>query len=215
MHQHSPNRSTDRAYPSSATLRFCALFGFAGAAVFLISLILLHLNRSGFDWLGEYASDLANGSNGWLFGLGASSHGLGNLALAVGLWLTLEPGRPRNWGVSLFALAATGMLMAAVFSTDPSGAGPTLEGIMHRAAAGLAFFAELASLYLFSIAFQSARFWRPYHGFALTLAVLSTLALTLFLIAIQLSSAAGLVERLALAVFMLFELWVAWRLLIE
>lgn len=215
MHQHSPNRSTDRRYPSSATLQFCALFGFAGAAVFLISLILLHLNRPGFDWLDEYASDLANGPNGWLFGFGAGSHGLGNLALAVGLWLTLEPGRPRNWGVSLFALAAAGMLMAAVFSTDPSGAGPTPEGIMHRAAAGLAFFAELASLYLLSIAFQAARFWHRYHGFALTLAVLSTLALTLFLIAIQLSIAAGLAERLALAVFMFFELWVAWRLLIE
>lgn len=215
MHDNSPNRSTDRQNPSSLTLRFCALFGFGGAAVFLISLILLHLNRPEFDWLGEYASDLANGPYGWLFALGAISHGLGNLALSVGLWLTLEPGKPRNWGVSLFALAATGMLMAAVFTTDPFGAGLTPEGIMHRAAAGLAFFAELASLYLFSIAFQSARFWRPYHEFALTLAVMSTLALTLFLIAIQLGNAAGLAERLALAVFMLFELWVAWRLLIE
>jgi hypothetical protein len=106
-----------------------------------------------------------------------------------------------------------GVLLAALFSTDPSGAAPTLEGKVHRAAAGLALFFELGSLYLFSIAFQTARIWRPYHGFSLSLAVLSTLALTVFLIAIQLGIAPGLAERVALAVFMLFELWVAWRLL--
>lgn len=202
-------------HPSIFMARLCAVSGLLGATIFILSLLVLHLTLSGFDWLGEYASDLANAPNGWLFSFGTISHGLGNLALAFGLWLTLDPGKTRNWGVGLFSLAAMGMLLVALFSTDPPGGPSTLEGMMHRTVAGLAFLSELAALYVFSVAFRFSRLWRPYHGFPFLLAILSTLAMTALLVAIQFGIAPGLAERLTLTLFMVFDIWAAYRLLVQ
>lgn len=197
----------------SRTVRICSLAGLGGATIFLLSLIWQHLELPSFDWLGEYASDLANRPSGWLFALGMFAHGLGNLALAQALRLTLDPGRLRKWGVGLFSLAAAAMILTALFPTEPSGAVASLVGMMHRAAASLAFFAELAAFYVFGIAFQSSRSWRSHHRTSLFLAVLSTLSLMVFVIANQLDIAPGLAERIALASFIGWELWAIYHLL--
>ena len=82
-----------------------------------------------------------------------------------------------------------------------------MSGQLHRAAASTAFALELAALFVFSAAFRRQRVWRRRRAVSLALSAIAATALTVFVIAIQLDIAPGLAERVALAVFLVWEVW--------
>ncbi len=184
--------------------------GLFGAAAFAGSLTLLHLARAGtVDWPRHYVSDFANGQLGWIFLLGALVHGVGNLCLTLGLYLCLGRGWTRNWAVALFGVAASGMVVAGVFPTDPGGTATTLAGRVHFAATALAFPVELVALLLFAAAFRQHPHWRHRTGTSHLLTVVAAAGLAGFFIAVWLNQLPGLAERLALAGFLVWEFWAA------
>ena len=196
-----------REHRFSWPVRRLALLGLAGVAVFGAAIIALHLTGSGVDWTSDYVSDLANQPFGWLFMVGAFVHGWGNLALTLALRGALRPGPLRTWSVLLFGLAAVGILLAALFPIEAPGQAPNLPGQIHRGAASLAFALELAALFVFSAAFRRQLDWRRQRAASLVLSVIAATAVTAFVIAIQLDIAPGLAERVALAVFLVWEVW--------
>ncbi|MAZ05070.1 DUF998 domain-containing protein [uncultured Marinobacter sp.] len=196
-----------REYTFSWPVRRLALLGLAGVAVFGTSIIALHLTGSGVGWTDDYVSDLANQPFGWLFMVGGFAHGGGNLALALGLRGALRPGRWRTWAVTLLGLASVGILLVALFPVEAPGQAPSVSGQLHRAAASTAFALELAALFVFSAAFRRQRVWRRRRAVSLALSAIAATALTVFVIAIQLDIAPGLAERVALAVFLVWEVW--------
>jgi len=194
-------------------VRLYGLLALAGALTFVISLATLHLMSTGLDWKGDYVSNLANGPHGWIFGFGTFIHGWGNLALALGLRGALRPGQTRSWAVLLFGLAAAGVLLTALFPTDPTGQTPSVIGQIHRTVASAAFALELAALFVFSLTFSRDRRWRRKQTVSLVLSVISAIAVTWFVIAIQLGVMPGLAERTALALLLSWELWVIFQLI--
>jgi len=188
------------------------LLGLVGVVSLLSSLVALHLMISGFDWINDYASDLANQPYGGLFVAGTIVHGLGNLSLSLGLRAALRPGRLRTWAVLLFGLAAAGLVLSALFPTDSAGQ-VSMAGRIHRTVVSLAFAFELAALFVFSDAFRQNRRWRSRRPLSLALSSISAVAVTLFVIAVQVDIAPGLAERLALSAYMSWELWVIYQLI--
>jgi len=194
-------------------VRLYGLLALVGMATFMTSLIVLHLMGTDIDWMHGYVSYLANKPLGWVFITGTFVHGLGNLALTMGLRDALNPGRLRNWAVVLFGLAAVGILLTTLFPIEPPGQTPGTAGLAHRAFASATFALELAALFAFSAAFRRRRRWRRQQAVSLALSVSAAVALTAFFIAIQVDIAPGLAERVALAVLLAWELWISFQLI--
>ncbi len=198
--------------PDPPRTRLHGLLGLAGIGTFLAALVMVHMGSPGIDMVRGYVSNLANEPLGIVFMAGTVVHGLGNLALAVGLARAVNPVPGRTAAVWLFALAAGGILAAAVFPVDPPGAPVTWSGQLHRAFASTAFVLELAALFTFAAAFREDPRWQRERPLTLALAVAAAAALTAFVISIQIGWAPGLTERLALAVFLAWEIRAALRL---
>jgi hypothetical membrane protein len=192
-----------------------AVFGLAGllgASLFAVSLVFLHWARTDVDWTRHYVSQFANERLGWVFVSGALVHGLGNLVLGLGLHRSLDRSPRSVWAVLLFGLAAAGIVVAAIFQIDPPGQAPTPAGLIHRAVASATFPVELVALFLFSAAFAGQPRWRERRGTSFALATIAAVASAGFLLAFILNRVPGLAERLALASFLAWELWVARQL---
>lgn len=184
--------------------------GLIGATAFAGSLTLLHLAATGaIDWPRHYVSDFANEPFGWIFVLGALVHGAGNLCLTLGLYRCLGRGWPRNGAVALFGLAATGVVIAGVFPTDPGGTATSLVGRVHFAATALSFPVELVALLLFAAAFRRHPRWRHRTGTSQRLTLVAGVGLAGFFVAVWLDQLPGLAERFALAGFLVWEFWAA------
>ncbi len=194
-------------------VRLYGLLALAGAVTFVVSLATLHLMSSGLDWKGDYVSNLANEPHGWVFGFGTFIHGWGNLALALGLHGALPPGRLRTWAIWLFSLAAAGVLLTALFPTDPAGQAPSITGQIHRIVASAAFALELAALFVFSLIFSRSLRWCRKQTIPLVLSVSAAVVVTWFVVAIQVGLMPGLAERTALTLLLSWELWVIFQLI--
>lgn len=202
-----------REYVFPWPVRRFGLVGLLGLVAFVSSVIVLHLTSDGIDLTRHYVSNLANQPLGWVFMVGAFVHGWGNLALVLGLRGALRPGRLRTWAVLLFGLAAVGILLAALFPIDAPDQAASVSGRIHRSAASATFALELAALLVFSAAFGHQRRWRRQRRVSLTLSAGAAAALTAFVIAIQLDVMPGLAERVALAIFLVWEIWVSVQLI--
>ncbi len=202
----------ENVFPRS--VRWYGTIGLLGLFAFLSSLIILHLNlaNTNIDWMRYYVSYLANEPLGWVFAVGALVHGSGNLALSLGLRNALPQGRQRTWATGLFALAAVGILLAALFPIDPSNQVPSTSGRIHRSAASATFMLELVAMFIFSTAFGRHHYWRRQQLVSWVLSIAAAVALVTLAIAIYLDVAPGLVERVALTVFLAWEVWIAVQL---
>ena len=198
---------------SEHPVRPFGVIGLAGASIFLLSLAFLQIMRGDVDWTAHYVSDFVNGTLGWLFVVSALVHGFGNLALTIGARRSLEPGVPRAWGSGLLFVSAAGILMAALFPTDPAESVLTWVGLVHRTAVTVSFILELAALFLFSIAFARSSPWKPYARQSLVLAIFAAGGLSIFFLVVVLDRLPGLGERVALASFLAWELWASFRLI--
>lgn len=193
-------------------LRIYGLVGLLGAAVFTLSLAVLHLTGTEVDWRQDYVSHLAHNHLGWVFVSGTVIHGFGNLALSLGLRRSLGPGRIQTWAALLFGMAATGIVLTVIFPIDPVGASPSLVGLAHRGVVYIAFSGQLLALFLFSVAFARDPHWRWRSGAAFALSAIAAVALAGFLVAALLNQMPGLAERLSLASFLAWDFWVAFHL---
>lgn len=206
----APNMTKESTFPWP--VRLYGQLGLTGIAVFVLSLVVVHLVSTDFDWMRDYVSYLANEPLGSVFLAGAFVHGWGNLALALGLRGALLPGRLRTWAVLLFSLAATGILLASLFPVDPPGQVRSTRGFIHIAVASATFLLELAALFVFSVVFGRDRCWHRQQSVSLVLSVSAAIALLAFAIAIQVDVAPGLAERVATAILLAWEIWVCFQL---
>jgi hypothetical protein len=211
MHRDNAGRESHQG--NVKTVRGWGWLAFTGILAFLLSLVALHFTGRPIDMQERYLSELANRQAGWIFDAGTLIHGLGNLALAMGLRASLPKSRLRGWSVSLFGLAAIGIVVAGIFSIDSPGMALTVSGAIHRAATSGAFAAELAALFIFSQAFAHCPSWKEFKGISLWLSGCAAVALLVFVISIELDFMPGLTERVALIVFLCWEIWVVLRLI--
>jgi len=195
------------------SVRRYGLLSLLGLCTFASSLVVMHVMNNDIDWLNHYVSNLANEQFGWIFVSAAFIHGLGNLSLSLGLRGALRPGQLRSWAVSLLGLAAVGILLAAIYPTDRPDQIPSFTGRVHRTAASATFLLELASIFIFSVAFGRDSHWRRQKTISLVLSVIAAISLAVFIVAVLTGVAPGLAERVALVVLLAWELWISFQLI--
>lgn len=176
-----------------------------GVLVFWGGQVALHVVRTDLSIVNDYVSDYANGPWGPLFTISTLVHGVGNLATAAGLGYALGRERVSRAGVVLFAVAALGLLVAAIFPTGPPDAPQTVTSLVHGVAATGSFTVELAALALFGLASRVDAAWRRYLKLSLGFTLVAAFMLAWLLVAIRAGWAPGLAERAALLTFTVWE----------
>lgn len=194
-------------------LTLSGLAGLVGALSFAVTIIALHLLRANVDLTRHYVSEFANGPLGVWFVFGAVAHGLGNVALGVGLRRSLAPNVLSTTGVLLFVVAAVGIITAALFPTDTGAPARTLVGVVHRVVVSVSFPVELIALFLFSAAFMTSSYWRTRATLSFAWVSVAALAVSWFFLAVFRNHLPGLAERAALGSLLLWEVFVAIELM--
>lgn len=192
--------------------RSAGILGVLATLFFAGTVLALHWVRPDIGVVQNYVSEYANGPWGALFSVSSFVHGVGNLAVAAGLWLAL-PGSPiGRAGAALFGLSAVGVLVAAVFSADPIEAPATVSGDVHLLAAFLSFAVEAIALCLLAVSFGRLPAWRRFAPATATLMAVGAISLAVLLYFRTTGMSPGIAERIALAAFVGWELAAAVRL---
>jgi len=163
----SPDRSTitlDRA-DQGLTRALLACGVVAGPLYIALAVIQVAINP-GFDVRHNALSQMVLGDLGWIQITNFIASGLLALATAIGLRRAIRSGRGRTWAPILVGVFGAGIIAAAFFPADPgfgfppgAPAGPpaglSSHGMLHFAAAGVAFYALIGACVLFFRRFRS------------------------------------------------------------
>lgn len=200
-----------RGYPNEQT-RLFGVLGLVGALFFITSIGSLQAVRKDVDWTTHYVSDFVNGPIGWLFVVATLVHGLGNLSLGLGLARSLRASTSSL--ASRFVVAsAIGILVAAVFPTDPANGTQTWSGFVHGGAVTASFALELVAVLILATNISQIGGWKGYARMSLALSLFVVGGLGAFVILRFAGQLPGLGERVALAAFTAWEVWASLRLI--
>lgn len=164
-------------------------------------------------------SDLALGAYGWIMTVNFVVRGLLALALIAGLQKALVPAARSQIGAILVEIWAVGAFLLAIFPTASPGQ-HTIHGLIHLVVALVAFFGGAVGALLISRRLGADPRWRHLQLPLLAVAVFALAMLLVVLVAggrlaasgTTAGGAFGLVERVFLALVLLWMLVVALRL---
>lgn len=185
--------------------------GALGAGVFLVGVTVVQV-LAGESLSATYVSDYANGPFGTPFTVVALVHSASNLLLAAGIWSDARGAKPGRIGAGLFAAAAFGMTVAAIFRTDPTSSTPTGGGLVHDVAVAVAFPMELAALAFLAAHFRTREGWQRYATQTRATAVFVAAVLLWLLADLATGRVPGIPERVALFTLATWEGWTGVRL---
>lgn len=163
-----------------ARSRPAAALALGASGLFVLLLAILHLLRPDLDPGWRVISEYAIGRYGMLMSLAFAVLALAYIALIVTLWRELKT-VPAWIGALLLLVSAAGVLIAALFTSDPLTAGAaerTLSGKLHEFGAMLDFL-PLAALLLSLSLSRPGRIWQQSRR-AVMFAALLTLAGALY-----------------------------------
>ena len=126
--------NTALAKPVTAIPQTAARLSFAGAATFLVLLTALHFIKPELDPSWHFISEYAIGEYGWIMVLAFLSLALSYVALFVAIRSQVGTVVGKI-GLALLLVSALGLIIAAVFTTDPttvSKNAATTEGSLHN-----------------------------------------------------------------------------------
>jgi putative Mn2+ efflux pump MntP len=152
----------------------------ASMALFLLILLSLHLLEPEFDPTWRFISEYALGDFGWLMSLDFMLAGIGSLSYIVASWDECKNVTGRI-GQVLLGISALGMVIAALFTTDPITTPAdemTKSGNLH-ALGGQLNVTPLAVLFL-SLSIRKHIGWKPVRLPLYVTAVLTLLMMAAF-----------------------------------
>lgn len=140
---------------------FAALISMVSGFLFLLLLVALHLIEPQFTPAWHFISEFELGSFGWLMHLAFFMLAICLVSASLSI-LVYSKSALGYTGMTLVWLTALGLLIAGIFSTDPSGTNQTqvtFSGKLHIVGASLNFF-PIASL-LLTLRLSRQLAWRP------------------------------------------------------
>lgn len=168
-------------FPSRFTPALAGALAVVGVELFLATAVVLQYLRADLDWVQAPLSFyLVGPHSGWLI---AAYFVLAGSILLVGFGFhgELMPPARSLLALLLFGVAALCICTVALAHTDlPGTTRFTPEGMLHNAAATLAFVCASLGMLLQAWQLRHDPRWRPRHPLALALAVLTFLVLVLY-----------------------------------
>lgn len=186
----------------SSLQTFLLATGFAGL-LFITSFSLLGLLAPGYNSLRDTISALEFTSLGAEQRANFFVFGLLLCAFAAGLRTELGKGRGAVLIPAFQALAGIGVIGDAIFIDDP----------MHLVCDLIAFNSSLIVLFLFAWRLSHESRWKGWSAYSIVTAFIMMAFLTAFGIANHLGGPAGLMEKLASCIRILWSAWLTARLL--
>ena len=168
--------------PVSALAATAARISIASGVLFILLLGSLHLLEPEFDPTWRFISEYALGNFGWIMGLAflALATSLASAGVAIFSQIRTVVG---YIGLALLGLSAVGILIAAIFTTDPistSREAATFSGNMHVLGATLDWTPVAALLLSFGLARNQA--WRPIRKSLFITAGITLVAMVVFIL---------------------------------
>ncbi|WP_431786007.1 DUF998 domain-containing protein [Paenibacillus lactis] len=149
------------AKPVSANASKFAFGSVLCGTLFVLILASLHVLEPEFDPTWRFISEYALGSVGWLMQLAFGLLAAAQIGVAIAIFPQIRS-ITGYIGLAILAISAAGVLIAAVFVTDPISVSPeaaTFSGKMHSIGAMLDY-TPVAAL-LLSLALTRSKPWRP------------------------------------------------------
>jgi hypothetical membrane protein len=170
---------------------------------FFTASLALQFLRHDYDWIGDPLSFYLIGpDSGWLI-LGFFALAAGILGVGLGLHASVQVTPLRSISLWLFMTAALATCVVALAHTDlPGGPKPTPHGMLHYAAASVAFLGVTLAMLSQSWCLRSDPRWQRHFRKAFGLAVLTFVALAVYVLWRALPR--GISEKI---VIMLIVLW--------
>ena len=143
-------RSRLAAREDGGTRPGAARLSLLGAAMFLVLLAILHVFKPELDPSWRVISEYAIGDFGWVMAVAFLSLAIGCVALFFAI-RSQAGGVAGRIGLAFLLLAAAGLTLAAVFTTDPTTAGPdeaTTTGSLHTVGATLGTGIPIAAVFI-------------------------------------------------------------------
>lgn len=194
-------------------IHFLGLVGLIGEFLLLLVILLLDTSTQILNPVINYISEYANSPFSTLLRISLIIHGIGMVAIATGLAISLPKSRSRKLAVAFLGAAAIGTILGGVFSTDSPGIIRSVTGIIHQITA-LAFFPlEVGAVIFFSYVFRNTPSWNSFTTITVLIAVIGIIFSLWLVISIIIGGLPGLAERAVFFIFFLWEILIAIRLL--
>lgn len=137
--------------------------GLVGVGAWAVIVLVLHVTRSDLDPVDIYISDYAIGNHGWLMQVAFFAVGMGTLAIAAGLSLSLLPAKRVALSIWLTVIAGVGFIVAGAFTTDPTRETDlTTEGTLHLLGAVVVYLTLVLGSFLLRGVFGRDPHWQPF-----------------------------------------------------
>lgn len=193
-------------------LRPMAGAALGGIALFVLTAVALQFVRAELDWIRTPMSFYLLGDEGRWLQAGYVALACAIVALAVG-WYRALPNPARSGAPTLlFALAATGLGVAAFAPTAQASLPPTLWNWLHGVAAQTAFLCVTTAMLLQAWRLRVDRRWR--RRFAVAFAVALVAFAGVWLLALWRELPRGLAQKVLIAIIVLWlatmSVWL-WR----
>jgi hypothetical membrane protein len=188
----------------SRSVRSGAILLIFGAIEFIVGMILVQTQYSGYSLSQNYISDLGGAHSPWALGFDASVILLGFCAIfgALLVWSAFPEGSARGTGLGFLMIGGIGAIGVGIFPETT----PVLNGGLHDIVSAVAFIGAGIGLTVLSFSMRLGPHWRASRPFTL-LCGLVTLAATVLLEAnIYLGLGPGGMERTIVAPVLLWAI---------
>lgn len=190
--------------------------GVVGSVYFAITVVAMHFIEPDLNPIRRFVSDYANGRAGWLQGLAFIVFGIGILAIAIGLYRALNPGRRATVAAVLIGILGVGIVASGIFPTDvPLEDGSqsyTFSGQMHDFAGIFGFLSLIVGTFLLRGVFARDPQWqalaRPARWFSWAILI----GLLVFVIVGEIADLVGILQRIWLVIVITWLLLLAFHL---
>jgi hypothetical membrane protein len=197
------------------TQRLLAACGIVGPIAYAAVVAVLGWLRPNYSHASKYMSELgeAGATNAWVMNLaGFGLLGVLIIAFALALYRGTEGGWHSRIGAALIAISGAALVGAAVFPRDPSGAEQTSIGMTHYVFSMIAGGGTTLALFALAQAFKGDPRWSDYRGYTLATGI-ATAILGLALVSAAIEGWMGALQRIALAVPLVWMEVISIRLL--
>lgn len=195
-----------------STISLFSLMGAAGATLYFIAFVVLHILDRNISPITDYVSEYAIGPYGEFFRITLLIHGFGNIFTSFAMAYYFRRFRAGVFGAVLFGISSLGIILGAIFSMDPPGGIRSIAGTIHQIVALGSFGVEIVALIFLGYVFKKMPVWKSFGIVTRIIVIINVILLSWLIFSIATEGLLGIAERGAMLAFLIWEFLVALHL---